>query len=1128
MKLINNDLQFSISDIVQYFKSPYASYATWSNLQNPGHISVENNLIQNTSLQLRSEENEADAKRYLINNYEEVKSITNPLETLSESKELIVQKKQVIVQPTLTRENFIGRADFLIFDDKQQLYEVMDAKLAKQIKPEFLLQVCGYSWMLEEYQKDLPKKGWFFLGNEEVESFKLQEFYRFFLDLKEEFLETIQTYSLDTIPRPKKWESFEEYSQAANLYWGENRSLELIADISSRQIEILEKESYTTIDAVPSIKETSFTKLTSESLDKIKRQANAQLKSTEENTHVELRNGDESIYHLHTMLPEENPGDVYFDLEGYPFYDIRSSETMEYLYGAAYKNSDGEMEFKDDLWADNHYEEEEIFCKFVEWIEDRIKKYPNLKIYHYAHYEKTSLLKSAQKFGKYEIEIDKWLKEDRLVDLYAVVRKAFIVGKDSYSIKRIEEVAGYKRELDLSSGMDSIFYFERYLTSGDIEEKEKLKNEILLYNKDDCYATEVVCNWLREKQSEYSFIDTISIEESISSSEPSKNELEDMELLDLEQQILAIQNTDLPQNVIEFVSTMPGYYRREERVQWQEYFKLKSMPLEDKINESTAFGLLSLKESPTRQDNKYIFSCECHDNTFKKVKKGSEVSLLIQSESTFQEEEITVNVEELTSNPFIMTFSVSVRYFEKVKERAGEEVFNNKNFTGFIHPLPIKLRNVHTNSYNSIKDIASNLVERESLPSIVQQLILKKSDIDFSSFTKEDDSFELLLKISESMNNSYLPIQGPPGTGKSTILGKVAAELGNSGKKIGIVAPSYAAVLNLVKKIIPHLNEEKIACSGFSGDLKEEIESLDSLEILSNDDKALGFNLVATSVNKICHHRYEEFFDYLIIDEVGQVPIITTMATVRSTKNLILIGDPNQLPQVRNGSHPNDNGLSTFEYLIEQQTTLPEDKGIFLDTTFRMHEDVNNFISSYFYDEKLTNHNITNDRHLKHESKEFKSTGIQFLPVPHKGNTQASLEEVQKVSEIVETLLSSKLINNESERLLTPEDILIVSPYNLQVFELSKKLGENYRVGTVDKFQGQEAPVVVVSLAASNYEEAPRGIDFILNFNRMNVALSRSQCLSIVVGSPSLTHLHYQNLNSIRLTNFHRTLMSSN
>ena len=117
----------------------------------------------------------------------------------------------------------------------------------------------------------------------------------------------------------------------------------------------------------------------------------------------------------------------------------------------------------------------------------------------------------------------------------------------------------------------------------------------------------------------------------------------------------------------------------------------------------------------------------------------------------------------------------------------------------YIH-CPFKLRKVHTNSYNSIKDIASNLVESASLPNLVQQLILKKSDIDFSSFTKEDDSFELLLKISESMNNSYLPIQGPPGTGKSTILGKVAAELGNSGKKIGIAAPSYAAVVKFSKK----------------------------------------------------------------------------------------------------------------------------------------------------------------------------------------------------------------------------------------------------------------------------------------------------------------------------------------
>ena len=136
-------------------------------------------MIQNSSLLLRSEENEDSAKRYLINNHDEVKTISNPLNALHESQEYIEKNIEVIVQPTLKRDNFIGRADFLIFNKEQSLYEVMDAKLAKQIKSEFLLQVCGYTWMLETYQNKIPKYGWFFLVNEEVDTFIINEFLDF-------------------------------------------------------------------------------------------------------------------------------------------------------------------------------------------------------------------------------------------------------------------------------------------------------------------------------------------------------------------------------------------------------------------------------------------------------------------------------------------------------------------------------------------------------------------------------------------------------------------------------------------------------------------------------------------------------------------------------------------------------------------------------------------------------------------------------------------------------------------------------------------------------------------------------------------------------------------------------------
>ena len=1116
MKLINNNLVLSITDIIRYFKSPYSSWATWANLIQPGSVYVENDMVQNSSLLLRSQENEDDAKRYLINKFNSVKSITNPLDSVNESKELIKNKIDVIVQPELRRDNFIGRADFLIFDNDSELFEVMDAKLARQIKPEFLLQVCGYSWMLEEYQKDIPKHGWFFLGNEKVEKFKIHEYYKFFLDLKNEFIDAIDSYKLDDFPKPRKWESFEEYSDAANLYWKKNRSLELIADISSRQIDILEKNNYQTIEEVSKIKDVSIQKLNSKSLDKLQRQAYAQVISNDEQTHVELRDGDESIHYLHSLLPPENPGDIYFDLEGYPFYDIRSEYTMEYLYGVAYKDDNGDTIFKDDLWADNEFEEKEIFIKFVTWVEDRIKLYPNLKIYHYAHYEKTSLLKSAQKFGVHEIEIDNWIREGRLVDLYKVVRKSFIVGKDSYSLKRIEEIAGYKRELDLNSGIDSIYYFERYLATRD----QEIKDQILMYNKDDCVATEFVCNWLRSKKLEYDYNFTYIEPER---GHPTER---DIEISDIEKKVVNLNLDTIPADVTNFISSMSGYYRREEKVDWQEFFELLNMPVEEKVYSPTAFGLLSLMKQPEMFDNKYVLTYQCLDETFKKIKPGDTIILVLPQGNEHEKYQLYAEIKNIKYNPLILEIELGNAGWNRLQTSSEESEINLNIAEAFLNP--VARENVWISPYKSLLSICESLIENKKLSPLISKLLMNEPNEVIKTYENEENIVQKIYKITSNLDNSFLAIQGPPGTGKSTTIGEVVSKLHKDGNRIGIVGPSYKSTLNLVKKIIPHLDlgvDVNFIIGSSYKDIVEEIETLDNVKKISGK-KQDDSGLIATFVNAICKEDYIKYFDYIVIDEVGQVPLVTTIATTKSTNNLILVGDPNQLPQVRNGSHPNNNGYSTLEYLIGDNITIPQDRGLFLDTTFRMHPDVNAFISRYFYDDKLETHAITTSRTLKQQGIDLKNTGIEFIAVDHVGNTQESQEEIEVVKNLVDNLLMSKIIENNVERDIKIEDILIVSPYNLQVYELGKKLGERFRIGTVDKFQGQEAPIVIVSLAASNYEEAPRGIDFILNFNRMNVAISRSQCLSIVVGSPHLTHLHYQSLNSIKLTNFHRTLMS--
>ena len=381
------------------------------------------------------------------------------------------------------------------------------------------------------------------------------------------------------------------------------------------------------------------------------------------------------------------------------------------------------------------------------------------------------------------------------------------------------------------------------------------------------------------------------------------------------------------------------------------------------------------------------------------------------------------------------------------------------------------------------------------------------------------------------MGNTFLPIQGPPGTGKSTILGEVIAKLAKANFKVAIASNSYAAVLNLVKKVLPHLDDEVVTFLDLKeGSIKDEILQIPQINIPKKDDDSVGEKIVATTTNKICHQRYwgENKFDYLIIDEVGQVPLVTTLATSLSTKNLILVGDPKQLPQVKKGMQPNKNDFSTLQYLIGEKNVVSEDKGIFLDTTYRLHPEINDFVSSFFYDKLLKVDKKNETRFLSHTDSKLKKSGVQFVEVKHSGNILASLEEIDEIRSLVDELTNSKLIDGDTERNLKKEDILIVAPYNLQVYELKKKLGDEYRVGTIDKFQGQEAPVVIVSFAASSSEDAPRGIEFILNFNRINVAISRAQCLSLIVGSPDLTNLFYQNVQSIKLTNLHRLLMNSN
>ncbi len=259
--------------------------------------------------------------------------------------------------------------------------------------------------------------------------------------------------------------------------------------------------------------------------------------------------------------------------------------------------------------------------------------------------------------------------------------------------------------------------------------------------------------------------------------------------------------------------------------------------------------------------------------------------------------------------------------------------------------------------------------------------------------------------------------------------------------------------------------------------------------------------LVGGTAWAFSHPDLSGALDHLFVDEAGQVSIANLVWMSRAARNLVLIGDQMQLGQPIQGAHPGESGSSTLEYLLQDHATIPPDRGIFLDRTWRLHPEICRFISGAVYEDRLepapgNDRRVvrvpeTGGRWIRSEA------GLLFVPVEHEGNTQGSDEEVAVIREIVAELSGRQYTDKEGKVCgeISIEDILVVAPYNMQVRALQEALGTRDRVGSVDKFQGKQAPVVIVSMCASDVSSAPRGLEFLLSRNRLNVAISRAQSL---------------------------------
>ena len=286
----------------------------------------------------------------------------------------------------------------------------------------------------------------------------------------------------------------------------------------------------------------------------------------------------------------------------------------------------------------------------------------------------------------------------------------------------------------------------------------------------------------------------------------------------------------------------------------------------------------------------------------------------------------------------------------------------------------------------------------------------------------------------------------------------------------------------------------------------------------SNDEAAGGQHIVGATAWFFSRDDNVQAFDWLFVDEAGQVGLANMLAMGRAARNIVLVGDPRQLPQVIQGAHPDPANLSCLEWMLGVHATVPPDRGIFLPASRRMHPDVCRFISDQVYEGRLTSHSDTARQAVTGTS--LPATGAFWVPVPHEGNAQIASEEVAAIQAVAQELLTGNWTEKDgTTRPMRQSDIIVVAPYNAQVNALRDALPADIRVGTVDKFQGQEAPICLLSMTASSAEETPRGMDFLFSLNRINVAVSRAKGLAVVFGSPRLREAKCETVEQMRLVN---------
>lgn len=1114
MQHINDKLLFSPSDLITYMESPYASAMERLKLTDPKILDLidpEDPLL--SYLQKKGYAHEDLFTETLIANGNDVLEVKRASGSIMASETIKAMKsgKEIIVQGYLAHDQFAGISDYLVKVPGQSKlgdyhYEVWDTKLSKKLKPYFAIQLCCYVEMLEVIQGIRPKHIAVVLGDKTKEYLNVENYFAYYQSLKKAFL-TFHSNFNNLLPDPTKAKEHGRWSKLAQDQLEEKDHLSQVANLSWGQIKNIEKSGIHTMQELVDCEFETIPKMSPAVFQKAKMQADLQIASRglEIPKYVVLPHEVDEVRGL-ALLPAHSDQDVFFDIEGYPNED----GGLEYLWGNTYFDDNGERKFID-FWAHDAEQEKQTFIEFINWIYNRWLSDPTMHIYHYANYEIAAIQKLMGRYGVCEEKVDNLLRNKVFVDLFNIVRNGIMIGEPRYSIKNVEHIYRGRRDTDVASGMDSIIVYEQWRENPDGKtwQTSKVLKSIRDYNIDDCNSTQELTVWLREEQAKYNIICLLSDSEG---EQEIKEEI--TEVTNLRDTILAkAENaeSDKESKLLETLAWSLEFHRRENKPTWWRLFeRLESTELDYYDDMDCLAGLVRTEKEaflPGARSRNMVREYKYDPNQYFKGQDKAYYVLEVEN----------LKVKKFHHNPGSGLISLQ----SKIEPPKRINILPDE----FVNPKPIP---------EAIKSVIEDLLRENTTPCAITDFLKRKrprinGNTNGPIIGKLDNLLDDIIEASVNLDDSYLCIQGPPGAGKTYTAKHIIGELLRRGKRIGISSNSHKAIINLMDGVAEYVQQENITSTlikagGDEEDLifkRKNVSYIKSISDLLHNGGALCFGGTAWAFS---NDAIQKNFDYLFIDEAGQVSVANLIGMSQSCRNIILMGDQMQLGQPIQGSHPGESGMSILEYLLEEQATIPDDMGIFLPKTYRMHPDICSLISNQVYDSRLSSVEKT----IKHKVKTrgpliTKEAGICFIPVEHEGNSQASDEEVEQIKTIAEELLGAEYWPDEdgTRRYIGWDDILFVAPYNYQVNKLKAALGQDARVGSVDKFQGQEAPIVILSMCASDASESPRGIDFLFSKNRLNVAISRAQALAIVVGNPKLANTPVSNLKQMELINFY-------